>query len=604
MEIQDTTQRFDLSIIIPARGEEFVQFTVESIVKARQAKTEVIVVLDGYWPNRPVEDYPDVNIIHLPVAVGQRKATNIGAATAMGEYIMKLDSHCWVEDGFDEVLLKHITPEMVVVPVMKNLHAFDHVCRACNYRQDQGPTWQQCPKCGSKDFYQDIMWEPRPSPNSMTYRFTPEIEFKYFGQLKARNKDPRTVYIETMSLQGSCFVAHKDLYWGLKLCDDELGRGMQGWGGQGAEVALKAWTAGYPVLCNTQTSYAHLFRTQGGDFSFQYPNPGDEQQATKQQLRDIFLHGIWEHQKVSIAEIVDHFKPVPDWHDMKSGELLPEAKAVLDAIPQKIDPENLGTFIIGNQQRKGILYYTDNRLDDKYAEPVIKQLYRIGLPVRFISLKPIKFLEKRSDNSIIDGEPGYMTMFEQILIGIREMLLDLDVETVFFAEHDVLYHPSHFEFTPGRDDTFYYNTNVWKVHSTFGFGLHYDCNQTSGLCANVELLRDHYENRIKYLLDNRPESETEFRKLILRVGFEPGTHNRIPELSGRSESWKSPGANIDIRHKENLTPSRWWKHQFRNQKYTEGWTTSEREMGIPGWGKTMLRFDEFLEEVSNGKHNG
>lgn len=598
MKIQDTTQRFDLSIIIPARGEEFVQFTVESIVKARQAKTEVIVVLDGYWPNRPIEDYDDVNIIHLPNAVGQRKATNIGAATAMGEYFMKLDSHCWVEKGFDAVLLEHITPEMVVVPVMKNLHAFDHVCNSCGHRQDQGPTWPKCPKCGSKDFYQDIMWEPRPSPNSMTYRFSPQLEFDYFGQLKQRPEFKHGVFIETMSLQGSCFVAHKSLYWGLKLCDDALGRGKQGWGGQGAEVAVKAQTAGYPVYCDTSTSYGHLFRTQGGDFSFQYPNPGDEQQATKQQLRDIFLHDIWEHQKVSLAEIVDHFMPVPDWHDMKTGELLPNAKAVLDNIP-KIPAEPKPK----NEWTKGILYYTDNRIDDKIAIPVIKQLRSMGMPTRYVSLKPIGFINPDPFNIVIMREPGYMTMFEQILRGLLE-LKGIGIETVFFAEHDVLYHPSHFEFTPQRDDTFYYNTNVWKVHATYGFGLHYDCNQTSGLCANIDLLIDHYQRRIAYLNDNKPESETEFRKLILRVGFEPGTHGRIPELSARSESWKSPHPNIDIRHKENLTPSRWWKHQFRNQKYTEGWTTTERESGINGWGKMMLRFDDFLEEVANGQHNG
>jgi len=52
--------------------------------------------------------------------------------------------------------------------------------------------------------------------------------------------------------------------------------------------------------------------------------------------------------------------------------------------------------------------------------------------------------------------------------------------------------------------------------------------------------------------------------------------------------------NIDIRHKGNLTPSRWSRDKFRNQKYCQGWTEANE---VPGWGVTFGRFDEFLSEV-------
>jgi hypothetical protein len=54
--------------------------------------------------------------------------------------------------------------------------------------------------------------------------------------------------------------------------------------------------------------------------------------------------------------------------------------------------------------------------------------------------------------------------------------------------------------------------------------------------------------------------------------------------------------NIDIRHGRNLTATRWSKSQFRNQRYTKGWTEAGE---VPGWGITKGRFDDFLMEVPN-----
>lgn len=222
---------------------------------------------------------------------------------------------------------------------------------------------------------------------------------------------------------------------------------------------------------------------------------------------------------------------------------------------------------------KGIVYYTDSRLNDKYAIPVRKQLNKIGLPIVSASLLPLDF----GINITFTATRGYMTMFEQILAALQLS----ESEIIFFAEHDILYHPSHFDFYPVQDNVFYYNQNVWKVRASDGHALHYLCSQTSGLCAYRQLLIEHYSKRIEYIKDNGYSS---------KIGFEPGTHNRIPELSGKSDVWMSEYPNIDIRHDDNLTTSRWRKDQFRNQKYTEGWTESDT---IPGWGT----LDEVLKMI-------
>ena len=89
-----------------------------------------------------------------------------------------------------------------------------------------------------------------------------------------------------------------------------------------------------------------------------------------------------------------------------------------------------------------MLYYTDNQLDPgimKACQDQLKQSVN-GHRIVSVSLQPIDF----GDNIALSMERGYLTMFKQILAGLEEM----DCDIVFFAEHDILYHPTHFEFTP------------------------------------------------------------------------------------------------------------------------------------------------------------
>lgn len=219
----------------------------------------------------------------------------------------------------------------------------------------------------------------------------------------------------------------------------------------------------------------------------------------------------------------------------------------------------------------GIVYYTNNNLCSLIMKAVQRQILKIGLPVVSVSLAPIDF----GQNIVLSATPGPLTMFKQILEGLRAS----KEEIIFFCEHDILYHSSHFEFIPPRSDIYYYNENIYKVRYPDGKALTYLCNQTSGLCAYREFLLKHYEERVR-----RVKLEGYSRE----IGFEPGTHNREARIDDyKAESWMSKYPNIDIRHDKNLTPSRWKKEQFRNQKFTAGW---QEVTSIPGWG-----------EVANGK---
>jgi len=83
---------------------------------------------------------------------------------------------------------------------------------------------------------------------------------------------------------------------------------------------------------------------------------------------------------------------------------------------------------------------------------------------------------------------------------------------------------------------------------------------------------DHYQRRL---------DEIQKRGWSQAMGYEPGTHHRSERVDDlTSASWKSVGANIDIRHTNNLSHTRWNQNEFRNKQH--GWIEGSIS-DIPGW---------------------
>src|SRR3989338_6626730 len=192
-----------------------------------------------------------------------------------------------------------------MVPLMKNLHAFDWLCPD-GHRRYQGPSGP-CSECG-KPTLRDIFWKAKERPNSVSYCFDSVPHFQYFNEYTKRPGYGGDI-TETMSLQGSCWMLTRDKYWELGVCDEKFGS----WGSQGIEVAVKTWLSGGRVLVNHKTWYAHMFRTQGGDFGFPYPQPGHEVQKTKNKVKDLFWNNKWPKQKYSLSWLLEKFWPVKGW---------------------------------------------------------------------------------------------------------------------------------------------------------------------------------------------------------------------------------------------------------------------------------------------------
>lgn len=544
----------DLSVVIPARNEMWLSHTVEDAIRNSGDGTEVIVVLDGAWPEVGYElkQHPRVNVIYLPTAIGQRAATNLGVRVSEAEFVMKADAHVSFDSGFDRKLIdaaRDLGPGVTQIPTQFNLHIFDRIC-ACGKREYQGPMTVPCVACGQTNWTRELVWKPRLSRKATAWRFDGELHFNYWGDFTRRPEGQGEIH-DTMSCLGACWFLSRERYWEIGGLDEKHGS----WGQMGTELACKAWLSGGRMVTNERTWFAHLFRTQGHDFSFPYPITGAEQEHARQYSRTLWRGNGWNKQVKSLRWLVEKFAPVPGW-----------SQEQIDALPSLT---------------KGIVYYSDCRGDAAVLEASRRSIERSGLPIVAVTLKPIDWLS--AQNVVLPLERGYLAMFKQILAGLEA----LDTDIAFLCEHDVLYTPEHFAFTPPRNDTYYYNQHVWKVDALSGHALHYRCSQTSGLCANRQLLVEHYRKRVAHV---------EQHGFSRAMGFEPGTHNRTERVDDfKSETWMSSVPNIDIRHGHNLTPSRWRREQFKNQKFTEGWTESDR---VPGWGVTEGRFREFLREVN------
>lgn len=211
-----------------------------------------------------------------------------------------------------------------------------------------------------------------------------------------------------------------------------------------------------------------------------------------------------------------------------------------------------------------IIYYTCNTHLPAIDDLARKFLSKVDLPIITVSLnKSIDFGDKRI---VVKGERSQLMMHKQIVTGLEAS----DSEYVFLAESDVLYHPTHFDFIPTKDNVYYFNTNVWKLRWADGYCVRTDnSQQLSGMCGSRELLLNFFKKRVAQI-----EQE--------------GWNRHYEPQEGIRENYQSEICNICIRHDANLTGSKWSVNDFKNKRYAKGWKESTIDK-IAGWNiKEML----------------
>ena len=231
----------------------------------------------------------------------------------------------------------------------------------------------------------------------------------------------------------------------------------------------------------------------------------------------------------------------------------------------------------------GIIYYEDNRISGPIIDHSRASIVASGLPITSCSLNtPIDF----GDNYVLENRKrSYPTMVDQIIIALENSKEDY----VFFCEHDVLYHQSHFEFVPQEDDMYYYNLHHWRWRYPTDKAVSWQrVVSLSQMVCNRKMALVHFRERMRVAREQGLDLERSREpRWARRWGYEPGTK---PKRRGgfsdeKMGTWESPVANIDIRHDKTLSLPKTTLKEFKHPP--KGWQEINID-DIEGWNLRKL----------------
>ena len=246
---------------------------------------------------------------------------------------------------------------------------------------------------------------------------------------------------------------------------------------------------------------------------------------------------------------------------------------------------------------KGIIYYTENKFREPMFSVVQEHIKKSGLPITSSSLKKIDF----GDNEVINRpRRGFVTYVMQILSCLKRS----KAKYVFFCEHDVLYPESHFEFTPERDDTYYYNINCWRWLIGSDHAIrHHGMVSLSGLCVNRKLALSHYQSKMDKMVEKGwDKDESRNPQFGRRWGFEPA---RKPTSNGgfsdeKYAYWESEHPLVDLRHRLAFSGEKTKKAEFKHKPI---WWKEIPIEEIPGWNIREMFNQNTFHNYTRDKRN-
>jgi len=280
-----------VSVIIPTRKELYLRETIKDLYANASDEIEVLVVLDGEPPDYKIPRRKGLKTIHNKTVKGRRYCTNAAAEVATGEYLMKMDAHCTVGEGWDEILKADCEDNWIVIP---RRFWFD------------APTWTV------KD---------KPHVDAMSYiypffrPYNPRITSRPDKRRQALQEDE--TLSEDMGFQGSLWfmtAKHFKRIGGM----DETGYGT--FSGEPAEIGLKTQLGPWEgaVMRNKKTWYAHWSKPS----SHWTAEPEVAGRVTDKEREDGYAytfdywwHGRWKERIHDFQWLADKFWPLPGWPD-------------------------------------------------------------------------------------------------------------------------------------------------------------------------------------------------------------------------------------------------------------------------------------------------
>src|SRR5574343_181190 len=282
-----------VSVLVPSRHEIYLQRTIDDLFAKASEEIEVIVILDGYWPDPPIVDRKNLVILHRGKPRGMRDAINSSASIAKGDYLMKCDAHCAFAPNFDVELKSQCKDNWLVVPVRYALDV------------------EQWNKTGSAKEFQYV------ERGTLKGKDWPEFAARVEGKL----------FPFLLTTQGSCWFMKKSWFEELGGLDTEnfgvMGREAQ-------EVTLKTWLNGGQCILNRNTWYAHWNKPK------EYVVGGMKKEKEKSSQ---YINSILTDDK--LEGLINMFSPVPTWDDDKQQtiELNETPKVTAFDMSKRITPQ-------------------------------------------------------------------------------------------------------------------------------------------------------------------------------------------------------------------------------------------------------------------------
>ena len=283
----------DISVIIPARTEKFLNLTIKSVLSTAVGDIEIIAVLDGY-DDTPYEKIIDkrVKYISLPAPDNherhKRQGVNAAISISHAKYVMWLDAHCILAEGFDEILTKDCEDDWVVIPRRRRV---------------------------------DVeKWE------GVDYVDTPPIDYEYWmwgnlkkGRLRNYKWNSKSIKMKDVPID-DIFCGQGSLFFMTRKHFDRMGfmkiEGYTGWGQEGEEICMTTLLNGGRAIVNKKTWYAHLRKGQvhGRMYKETDVTPSYD-----------YSYDYWVHEKREFfVETINKFMPIPnfppDWERRIYGQ--------------------------------------------------------------------------------------------------------------------------------------------------------------------------------------------------------------------------------------------------------------------------------------------
>ena len=220
-----------LSVVIPAYKDPYVIPTIDSLLVNSELgdQLEIIVVLDGFWPDFELRGDSRVVYVHLGKNRGMRGAINAAVDIARGEFILRTDQHCSFGKGYDKVLTWDCRPDWIMT--------------------------------ATRYFLDPEKWEVMDTEPINYEKLVIQGGKKFSGQRwRSRDKERKNKMIDqTMAMQGSMWIMPRA--WWKKVIGELQTEGYGQMYQDSHEMIFKTWKAGGKMVLNKNTWFAHKHRS-------------------------------------------------------------------------------------------------------------------------------------------------------------------------------------------------------------------------------------------------------------------------------------------------------------------------------------------------------